>query len=73
MNTKTYKSRWTTAELNKAIKESRIAAAHLDDAAGKIAARVVANVFADVKRTVAERVIMRSAATRESLYDRINI
>ena len=73
MNTKNYKSRWTTAELNKAIKESRIAAAHLDDAAGKIAVRVVANVFADVKRTVAERVIMRSAATRESLYARINI
>lgn len=66
------KQNWTTAELDAAIARSRVNMSGLKVAADE-ASRIVANVFAEVRRAAIEREEMRSVATRESLYARINI
>ncbi len=66
------KQNWTLEELDAAIARSRVDMSSLKLAADG-ASRIVANVFAEVRRTALEREEMRSVATMESLYARINI
>ena len=68
----TMKQNWTLEELDAAIARSRVDMSSLKLAADG-ASRIVANVFAEVRRTALEREEMRSVATMESLYARINI
>lgn len=66
------KQNWTIAELDAAIAKSRVDMSSLKVSADG-ASRIVENVFAEVRRAAVEREEMRSVATRESLYARINI